>query len=729
MVHKRLKSLMFLMLLLLGVGQTAQATRVYADLSKGIAIGNSKWEATTNTYTWTQNSYASMDLPGLVGDMRGNKLILDLGAMTGGNFRVDIQPVGSDWLANRKGTIVSPESANSQFTITLDDIFTEEELSNVKAIRVNQSSTNGSVVLNAIYLEKPFELTFDNNGKAYIDPSDMIATGMNLDPQTGVLTKAGTEAASLSVDFGDMDFSNVANISVEVDYSSNDYTDLLKSNTQLINIDNNAVQTWTASRYSYNPPSEGWGDVAHVKFFVLNMDESKEGSMQIKSICITKNLVTGMLGNEVCLRDLPFYQVVTDGDDLQVTPQWNMNVETAEVYGNCIDVDNCSHYTDLSIYEEIHVYQTTGENNLRFWFFNADKSDVVTIFPEIIEGLDYSVIKIADVKAQCGGTAYLEGCKSDEYNNEGHGGGKVTINNITVTDPNGVGDYKLTGYGDLDTKAQEFLNDPNATLINATGITKTMTLVSANPNCLFIANEGILANENNVLIADENPGCYTCENLVLDVTKPFRIPGTITTTNASAKKSVSEAGYATMVLPFAVSVPERVTAYKLTSVEGEKVMGEALANIPAGQPVLLKADAADYTFKATGATLTTNQQPGGEGLLTGVYADDYAPAGSYVLQNNTEGVAFYNVENDNAQKVVQYTAYLTLPETAQQANRLIFALGEDDVTGIESVEAAAESTATVVEIYDLSGRQVSAPVKGINLMKMSDGSVKKVIVR
>lgn len=159
MVHKRLKSLMFLMLLLLGVGQTAQATRVYADLSKGIAIGNSTWEATTNTYTWTQNSFASMELPGLVGDMRGNKLILDLGTMTGGNFRVDIQPVGSDWLANRNGTIVSPEYANSLFTISLDDIFTEEELSNVKAIRVNQSSTNGSVVLNAIYLEKPFKLT------------------------------------------------------------------------------------------------------------------------------------------------------------------------------------------------------------------------------------------------------------------------------------------------------------------------------------------------------------------------------------------------------------------------------------------------------------------------------------------------------------------------------------------------------------------------------------------
>ena len=285
--------------------------------------------------------------------------------------------------------------------------------------------------------------------------------------------------------------------------------------------------------------------------------------------------------------------------------------------------------------------------------------------------------------------------------------------------------------GDFSFETEAALANPNATVIDATGLTNTepITLLSANPNCLFIANEGILANENNVLIADENPGCYTCENLVLDVTKPFRIPGTITTTNASAKKSVSEAGYATMVLPFEVSVPERVTAYKLTSVEGEKVMGEALANIPAGQPVLLKANAADYTFTATGATLATDQQPDGEGLLNGVYADDYAPAGSYVLQNNAEGVAFYNVKNDNAQRVVQYTAYLTLPETAQQANRLIFALGENDVTGIKGVETAAESTATVVEIYDLSGRQVNTPVKGINLMKMSDGTVKKVIVK
>ena len=64
----------------------------------------------------------------------------------------------------------------------------------------------------------------------------------------------------------------------------------------------------------------------------------------------------------------------------------------------------------------------------------------------------------------------------------------------------------------------------------------------------------------------------------------------------------------------------------------------------------------------------------------------------------------------------------------QQANRLIFALGEDDVTDVEGVEVTA-AAATVVEIYDLSGRQVNTPVKGINLMKMSDGTVKKVIVK
>ena len=39
------------------------------------------------------------------------------------------------------------------------------------------------------------------------------------------------------------------------------------------------------------------------------------------------------------------------------------------------------------------------------------------------------------------------------------------------------------------------------------------------------------------------------------------------------------------------------------------------------------------------------------------------------------------------------------------------------------------STAVEVERYDLNGHHLTHPVKGINLVRMSDGSVKKVLVK
>ena len=55
---------------------------------------------------------------------------------------------------------------------------------------------------------------------------------------------------------------------------------------------------------------------------------------------------------------------------------------------------------------------------------------------------------------------------------------------------------------------------------------------------------------------------------------------------------------------------------------------------------------------------------------------------------------------------------------------------EDDleiVTHIGTTHHA--STATETMRYDLSGRRIATPQRGINLIKMSDGSVRKVVVR
>jgi hypothetical protein len=50
-----------------------------------------------------------------------------------------------------------------------------------------------------------------------------------------------------------------------------------------------------------------------------------------------------------------------------------------------------------------------------------------------------------------------------------------------------------------------------------------------------------------------------------------------------------------------------------------------------------------------------------------------------------------------------------------------------DPSGIESTGAAQQPT--IVERYTIDGKRINQPQRGLNLIKMSDGTVKKVVVK
>ena len=54
-------------------------------------------------------------------------------------------------------------------------------------------------------------------------------------------------------------------------------------------------------------------------------------------------------------------------------------------------------------------------------------------------------------------------------------------------------------------------------------------------------------------------------------------------------------------------------------------------------------------------------------------------------------------------------------------------IAEGNATSIKGVETS--ENATVVARYAADGSQISAPVKGINILKMSDGTTRKVVVK
>ncbi len=176
--------------------------------------------------------------------------------------------------------------------------------------------------------------------------------------------------------------------------------------------------------------------------------------------------------------------------------------------------------------------------------------------------------------------------------------------------------------------------------------------------------------------------------------------------------------WATAYLPFGVSVPEEsdleiFTGTKATENEENVLLLTAQTGVPAKTGVVLRGTDTSYTLNIDDeATLDD------KGMLTGTLVDEAIAdkTSVYVLSNGSQGVGLYH---PNTTTLAANKAYLEASQ-AQGINAFRFSFGE--VTGIDGIESGKQSAASVY--YDLSGRRVKTPAKGIYV---KDG--KKVIVK
>ena len=176
---------------------------------------------------------------------------------------------------------------------------------------------------------------------------------------------------------------------------------------------------------------------------------------------------------------------------------------------------------------------------------------------------------------------------------------------------------------------------------------------------------------------------------------------------ATATMTIGAAKYGTFIAPFAVEIPEGVTATKVTGVEGTKLTEEEVeGTIPANTPVVLYSET-EVNEEFTGVNVAT-QDTYTVGLLTGVYTEVEAEDGWYVLQNHDGQVGFYKVDTTKATPHVKANrAYLTAPAGSE-----IKAFFFGDTDAIEGVKAENEQQA----IYNLAGQRVQKAVKGIYIV-------------
>ncbi|MCD8303593.1 MAG: hypothetical protein LUC86_02015 [Prevotellaceae bacterium] len=185
--------------------------------------------------------------------------------------------------------------------------------------------------------------------------------------------------------------------------------------------------------------------------------------------------------------------------------------------------------------------------------------------------------------------------------------------------------------------------------------------------------------------------------------------------------SMSSAQYGTLILPFAHTLPDGLEAFSCSRLEDATTLaldplegGELEANTP----YIIKGAEGEYSFTAVPTNL---QEEYTVGLLTGTLVSATAPVGSYVLQNLEEsGLAFYSVDTEGIALTANH-CLLRLPSTETQAEArpaLRFPGGE---TAIVSPKEEASPSA---KLYDLQGRPVERPTRGIYIK-----GNKKVIVK
>ena len=189
--------------------------------------------------------------------------------------------------------------------------------------------------------------------------------------------------------------------------------------------------------------------------------------------------------------------------------------------------------------------------------------------------------------------------------------------------------------------------------------------------------------------------------------------------------------WATLCLPFAFSADNSTARfYSVKSyTEGNIAVTALTGTIEAGTPVLAYITNGELNVNATGAAAVAEAKQLSE--LKGVFAQTEVADEEYIIANDHFWNASWLKTNNEAVKnvyVAPYRASLTLNLTAgAKPYSISINLGETD--GIDSIDTTDPSAfLDGAELYDLQGRRLSAPQRGVMIVRKG-GVSRKVIIK
>ncbi len=311
-------------------------------------------------------------------------------------------------------------------------------------------------------------------------------------------------------------------------------------------------------------------------------------------------------------------------------------------------------------------------------------------------------------------------------------GATATCVVVVLTEPQ----YALNG--DITAETISTLNDFfTNTELNSIDLTSATSIadgieIPTNGNCIIYVPAGTtLANTDNVAIGG------VCDNLVITDGKPFAAPTPFTATTATYERSNLSNAWGTVCLPYEVSSDDDVTYYTTGTISGDVLTLTSTETLAAGTPAIYKSHSESegkYSLAANGANVNVVTSVQSEGVTT----DDITLIGSFektVIDDVTTDAAneYYYISGGKFMHATKkltvnpFRAYFTVPKSAAPSNGFSITAGEDDVTAISAL--TGEGDIKVVGIYGIDGKQQSDLQPGLNIVKLSNGKTKKILIK
>jgi hypothetical protein len=190
--------------------------------------------------------------------------------------------------------------------------------------------------------------------------------------------------------------------------------------------------------------------------------------------------------------------------------------------------------------------------------------------------------------------------------------------------------------------------------------------------------------------------------------------------------------WGTLVLPYSLTLTgsEPYHLYSIDNMTGEELVLKQLeGTVAAGTPCVVKrkGSEAELTFGSNIAKLNMERvaQDVGGMKFRGTYWTEDVNSG-YVISKNS----FWNVEelkgstSVNGVKVNPFRAWLD--GTSANAPAQLSMRIDGSTTGIDAIDALNDAEA---EYYDLSGKRLVEPQRGVNIVRMKSGKTKKIIIK